>query len=54
MIEDDELDPDETPDEVVIEGIVQGLREAFTGKTIPLSEMWEEIYVEKTHPSHFV
>lgn len=46
MTEDDELDPAETPDKVVIEGIVQGLREALTGKTIPLSEMWEGIDAE--------
>jgi hypothetical protein len=46
MTEDDELDPGETPDEVIIEGIVQGLREALTGKTIPLSEMWEGIDAE--------
>jgi hypothetical protein len=46
MTEDDESDPDETPDEVVIEGIRQGLHEAFTGKTIPLSEMWEGIDAE--------
>ncbi len=46
MTEDDELDPDETPNEVVIEGIRQGLYEAFTGKTIPLSEMWEGIDAE--------
>jgi hypothetical protein len=46
MTEDDESDPGETPDEVIIEGIVQGLREAFTGKTIPLSEMWEGIDAE--------
>jgi hypothetical protein len=46
MTEDDESDPDETPDEVIIEGIRQGLHEAFTGKTIPLSEMWEGIDAE--------
>jgi hypothetical protein len=44
--EDDEIDPDETPTEVVIEGIRQGLREALTGKTIPLSKMWEGIDAE--------
>jgi hypothetical protein len=41
--EDDESDSDETPTEVVIEGIRQGLHEALTGKTIPLSKMWEGI-----------
>jgi hypothetical protein len=39
--EDDEVDPDETPTEVVVEGIRQGLHEALTGQTIPLSKMWE-------------
>jgi hypothetical protein len=41
-----EADPDETPTEVVIEGIRQGLREALAGQTIPLSEMWEGIDAE--------
>lgn len=36
-------DPYETPTEVAIEGIHQGLHEAFTGQTIPLSQMWEGI-----------
>ncbi|AFZ53299.1 hypothetical protein VKI21_17580 [Cyanobacterium aponinum UTEX 3222] len=40
------LDPDDTPNEIVIEGIKQGLNEAFTGQTIPLSQMWEGIDVE--------
>ncbi len=42
MLEEDEPDPDETPTEIAIEGIRQGLHEAFTGQTIPLSEMWEK------------
>ena len=37
---------DETPTEIVIEGIYQGLREALSGQTIPLSEMWEGIDVD--------
>ena len=40
------LDPDDTPDEVVIEDIRQGFKEALTGQTIPLSQMWEGIEVE--------
>lgn len=44
--EDDEVDPNETPTEIVIEGIRQGLYEALTGQTIPLSEMWEGIDAE--------
>lgn len=39
-------DPDETPSEIAIEGIRQGLREALSGKTIPLSKMWEGIDAE--------
>ena len=40
------LDPDDTPDEIVIEGIKQGFKEALTGQTIPLSQMWEGIEVD--------
>lgn len=43
LSEEDEIDPDETPTEIVIEGIRQGLHEALTGQTIPLSQMWEDI-----------
>lgn len=32
-------DPDDTPDEIVIEGIRQGLKEAISGQTIPLTKM---------------
>jgi hypothetical protein len=34
---------DDTPDEIVIEGIREGFREAMSGRTIPLSQMWEGI-----------
>jgi hypothetical protein len=44
--EEGETDPDETPTEVVIQGIHQGLYEALAGQTIPLSEMWEGIDAE--------
>jgi hypothetical protein len=37
---------DDTPDDIVIEGIKQGLKEAISGQTIPLSQMWEGIDVE--------
>jgi hypothetical protein len=46
MTEDDEADPDETPTEIVIQGIRQGLYEALAGQTIPLSEMWDGIDAE--------
>ena len=39
-------DLDDTPDNIVIEGIKQGLKEAMRGQTIPLSQMWEGIDVE--------
>lgn len=44
--ENAEADLNETPTEIVIEGIIQGLHEALTGKTIPLSEIWEGIDAE--------
>jgi hypothetical protein len=40
------LSAEETPTEIVIEGIRQGIREALSGQTIPLSEMWEGIDAE--------
>jgi hypothetical protein len=43
MAEDDEIDFDETSTEIVAQGIRQGLHEALTGRTIPLSEMWAGI-----------
>ena len=46
MSEEEENAPDETPTYIVIEGIRQGLQEALSGQTIPLSEMWEGIDVE--------
>ncbi|BAU66208.1 unknown protein [Stanieria sp. NIES-3757] len=41
-----QLDSDDTPDEIVIESIKQGLNEAINGRTIPLSQMWDGIDVE--------
>lgn len=35
--------PNQTPEEEIIEGITQGLKEAFNDKTLPLSQMWEGI-----------
>jgi hypothetical protein len=37
---------EETPTEIVIEGIHQGIKEALSGQTIPLSQMWEGIDAE--------
>jgi hypothetical protein len=46
MYEDEDSKTDETHTETVIEGIRQGLREALSGQTIPLTEMWEGIDVD--------
>ena len=37
---------EETPTEIVIEGIHQGIKEALSGQTIPLSQIWEGIDAE--------
>jgi hypothetical protein len=46
LIQQQPLDPDDTPDEVVIAGIRQGFKEAFNGQLIPLEQMWEAVDVE--------
>lgn len=46
MDEVDDADPDETSTEEAIAGIQQGLKEALSGQTIPLSAMWEGIDAE--------
>ena len=46
LVEKTREDLDDTPDDIVVEGIKQGLKEAMRGQTIPLSEMWEGIDVE--------
>jgi len=43
---DHEFDNDDTPDQIILEGIREGLKQAITGDTIPLSQMWEGIDVE--------
>jgi hypothetical protein len=43
LIEKNREDIYDTPDDVVIEGIKQGLKETMSGHTIPLSQMWEVI-----------
>lgn len=45
LIEKNHSDSDDTPDEIVIEGIKEGFKEAIRGETIPLSQMWEGIDV---------
>lgn len=39
-------DPDDTPDEVVLEGLREGLQQALNGQTLPLSQMWDGIDAE--------
>lgn len=46
LVEKIREDLDDTPDDIVFEGIKQGLKEAMSGQTIPLSQMWEGIDVE--------
>ena len=46
LVEKTRADLDDTPDDIVFEGIKQGLKEAMSGQTIPLSQMWEGIDVE--------
>ena len=46
LVEKTREDLDDTPDDIVVEGIKQGLKEAMRGQTIPLSQMWEGIDVE--------
>ena len=40
---DIEDDPDDTPTKEILEGLHQGLHEALTGQTIPVSQMWDGI-----------
>ena len=46
LILPEDEDPYETPTEQIIDGIRQGFYEAFTGQTIPLSQMWDGIDAE--------
>lgn len=39
-------DPDDTPDEAVLEGLREGLQQALNGQTIPLAQMWDGIDAE--------
>ncbi|MEB3289231.1 MAG: hypothetical protein VKI82_04915 [Leptolyngbya sp.] len=46
IAEADDPDPEDTPDDVVLEGLREGLQEALAGTTIPLSQMWDGIDAE--------
>jgi predicted transcriptional regulator len=39
-------EPYDTPNEEIIEGIREGMRQALAGEVIPLKEMWEGIDVD--------
>jgi len=39
LIQQQPLDPDDTPDEIVIANIRQGFKEALSGQLIPLEQM---------------
>ena len=43
---EDLIDPDDTPTELILEGLRQGLQEAFNGQTLPLSQLWDGIDAE--------
>lgn len=43
LSEEDEPDPDDLPESVVLEGRRQGLQEAISDQTVPLSQMWDGI-----------
>jgi len=46
IAEADDLDPEDTPDDVVLEGLREGLQEALAGQIIPVSQMWDGIDAE--------
>ncbi|MEL7068045.1 MAG: hypothetical protein AAGN15_05235 [Cyanobacteria bacterium J06581_3] len=46
ITDDEQLDPDDTPNDVVLQGLREGLKEALSGQAIPLSQMWDGIDVE--------
>ncbi len=37
------IDPDDTPDELVLAHLRISLQEIAAGKTVPLSQLWEEL-----------
>jgi hypothetical protein len=44
--EDEDPDPNETPTDRILESLHQGFKEAFTGQTVPLAQMWDGIDAE--------
>jgi hypothetical protein len=43
IADEPEIDPDDEPIETVREGIRQGWHEAMTGRTYPISQLWDGI-----------
>ncbi|MGB3613826.1 MAG: hypothetical protein WBA10_08535 [Elainellaceae cyanobacterium] len=41
--EDGDIGPDDTPTDVVIAGLEEGMHQAMTGQTLPLSQLWDGI-----------
>ncbi|MGF1536177.1 MAG: hypothetical protein ACFB4J_06795 [Elainellaceae cyanobacterium] len=39
--EDGDNDPDDTPTDVVLAGLQEGMQQAVTGQTLPLSQLWD-------------
>ena len=46
LIDEEEPDPHETPNDRILESLHQGFKEAFTGQTVPLAQMWDGINAE--------
>jgi hypothetical protein len=44
--DDEQPDPHETPTDRILESLHQGFKEAFTGQTVPLAQMWDGIDAE--------
>jgi hypothetical protein len=44
--DEEEPDPNETPTDRIFESLHQGFKEAFTGQTVPLAQMWDGIDAE--------
>ena len=44
--DDEDPDPHETPNDRILESLHQGFKEAFTGQTVPLAQMWDGIDAE--------
>ncbi|MGB3493498.1 MAG: hypothetical protein WBA57_12265 [Elainellaceae cyanobacterium] len=43
---DEEIDPDDDPTKIVIEGIHEGWQQALAGEVRPISELWDCVDVE--------